>query len=105
MFELGAATTEAELVAPHRPNRATFISEWRRPWLAAQAPRSTVLQALIHEIRVDSRQAIHPVFPVPVGGSHQQDDAARALSRSVDLGSHNTNRLVVIDGPTFALAG
>jgi hypothetical protein len=41
---------------------------------------------LIHEIRVDSRQAIHPIFRVPVGGDHQQDDAVRAPSRSVGAG-------------------
>jgi len=45
-----------------------------------------LLQALIHEIRVDSRQAIHPVFRVPVGRDDQQEDAVRVPSRSVDLG-------------------
>jgi len=38
----------------------------------------SLLQALIHEIRVDSREAIHPVFPVPLGAVHRQDDAVRA---------------------------
>jgi site-specific DNA recombinase len=47
------------------------------------APVKSLLQALIHEIRVDSRQAIHPVFRVPLGGDHTGDDAVRAPSRSV----------------------
>ena len=38
----------------------------------------SLLQALIHEIRVNSREAIHPVSPVPLDGVHQQDDAVRA---------------------------
>src|ERR1019366_7899311 len=45
----------------------------------------SLLQALIPEVRVDSRQAIHPVFRIPVGGDHQQDDAVRAPSRSVEV--------------------
>jgi len=42
-----------------------------------------LLQALIHEIRVDSRDAIHPTFRVPLGGDQHPDDAVRAPSRSV----------------------
>jgi hypothetical protein len=39
----------------------------------------TLLQALTHEIRVESREVIHPVFHTPVGVGHQQDDAVRAI--------------------------
>ncbi len=46
-------------------------------------PVKALLQALIHEIRVDSRQAIHPTFRVPLGGDHHPEDAVRAPSRSV----------------------
>jgi len=42
-----------------------------------------LLQALVHEIRVDSRDAIYPTFRVPMGGDHQLDDAIRAPFRSV----------------------
>ena len=44
-----------------------------------------LLQALIHEIRVDSREAIHPIFRVPLGGDHPEDDAVRAPSRPVEV--------------------
>jgi hypothetical protein len=47
------------------------------------APVKVLLQALIHEIRVDSKEAIHPIFPVPVGVDLTEDDAIRAPSRSV----------------------
>ena len=40
----------------------------------------SLLQALIHEIRVDSRHAIHPVFRVPLARDPQPDDAVRAPS-------------------------
>jgi len=45
----------------------------------------SLLQSLIHEIRVDSREAIQPIFRCPVGGGHHQDDAVRAPSRSVEV--------------------
>jgi hypothetical protein len=47
------------------------------------APVKILLQALIHEIRVDSKEAIHPIFRVPVGVDLSGDDAVRAPSRSV----------------------
>ena len=47
------------------------------------APVKILLQSLIHEIRVDSRDAIHPIFRVPVSANLYRDDAVRAPSRSV----------------------
>jgi hypothetical protein len=44
----------------------------------------SLLQALIHEIRVDSRNAIQPVFRVPLAGNAMAGDTVRAPSRSVD---------------------
>ena len=43
------------------------------------------LQALIHEIRVDSRHAIQPVFRVPLAGDTMAGDAVRAPSGSVEV--------------------
>jgi len=43
-----------------------------------------LVQALVHEIRVEGRHAIQPVFRVPHGGG--DEDAVRALSRSVGAG-------------------
>jgi hypothetical protein len=40
---------------------------------------------------VDSKEAIHPIFRVPVGVDLTGDDAVRAPSRSVVLGCHYTN--------------
>ena len=48
-------------------------------------PVKALLQALIHEIRVDSREAIQPVFRVPVGLLGTEDGAVRAPSRSVEV--------------------
>ena len=45
----------------------------------------SLLQALIHEIRVDSRNAIQPVFRVPLTGDAMAGDAVRAPSRSVEV--------------------
>jgi site-specific DNA recombinase len=86
MFDLDSGTTEAELVAP----TTAELGDLRKRVEEAVADGSSalvksLLQALIHEIRVDSRQAIHPIFRVPVGGAHQQDDAVRAPSRSVEV--------------------
>jgi len=47
------------------------------------ASLKALLQALVHEIRVDSREAIHPTFRAPMGGDHHLDKAVRAPSRSV----------------------
>jgi len=75
---------EADLTAPS-PEELSALRDRVAEALASgdPAPVKTLLQALIHEIRVDSREAIHPVFHVPVGGDHQQDGAVRAPSRSV----------------------
>jgi hypothetical protein len=86
MFELDAEMTTADLVAP----TSAELNELRQRVEAAVAGGSSalvksLLQALIHEIRVDSRKAIHPVFRVPVGGGHHEDDAVRAPSRSVEV--------------------
>jgi hypothetical protein len=48
-----------------------------------RAPVKILVQSLIHEIRVDGREAIHPIFRVPVGVNLSGDDAVRAPSRSV----------------------
>jgi hypothetical protein len=55
--------------------------------LTAPTPKELagLLQALIHEIQVDSREAIQPIFRVPVSGSNHEDDAVRAPSRSVEV--------------------
>ena len=73
----------AELVAP----TSVELSEIRQRVEKSVAGGSSALvkvliQALIHEIRVDGRQAIHPVFRVPLGGNHLVDDAVRAPSGS-----------------------
>jgi hypothetical protein len=56
-----------------------------------RAPVKTLLQALIHEIRVDSREAIHPIFRVPVGGG---PPAERCGSRTVPFGGGERTRTV-----------
>jgi len=55
-----------------------------------------VLQALVAEVRVESRSSIRPVFRVPAGG-------VRILDRMVDLSSHNTNPPGVFDGAPYEL--
>ena len=41
----------------------------------SSATVKSLLRALIHETRVDRRQAIHPVFRVSFGGNHLVDNA------------------------------
>ena len=75
---------EADLTAPS-PEEPSALRDRVAEALASgdPAPVKTLLQALIHEIRVDSRQAFQPIFRVPLGGGHPGDDAVRAPSRSV----------------------
>jgi len=75
---------EAALTAPSKED----LSELRERVAEAVAEGSTapikvLLQALIHEIRVDSKEAIHPIFRVPVGVDISGDNTVRAPSRSV----------------------
>jgi hypothetical protein len=42
------------------------------------APIKVLLRALIHEIGVDSKEPIHPIFWVPVDVDISVDDAVRA---------------------------
>ncbi|MGO8872891.1 MAG: hypothetical protein ACLQPH_16095 [Acidimicrobiales bacterium] len=87
-LEMDAELTKAELVAP----TSVELSEIRQRLEESVAGGSSalvkvLLHAHIHEIRVDSRQAIHPVFRVPLGGNHLVDDAVRAPSGSVEVTS------------------
>ncbi|MHB1721227.1 MAG: recombinase family protein [Acidimicrobiales bacterium] len=68
-------------------------------------PVKALLQALIHEIRVDSRQAIHPTFRVPLGEDHHLDDAVRAPSRSVGRRHSYSNLDDIRQRLTAALSG
>jgi hypothetical protein len=62
--------------------------------------RKHLLQAVIAEIRVESREQITPVYRVPHA---QQVDTVRAPETLVGLTSHNANHGVLIDTPTIAL--
>ncbi len=75
---------DADLTAP-TPEELSVLRERVAEAVAqgSSGPVKALLQALIHEIRVDSRDAIHPTFRVPLGGDHHPDDAVRAPSRSV----------------------
>jgi hypothetical protein len=76
---------EADLTAPSPEELSALRDRVAEALVSGDpAPVKTLLQALIHEIRVDSRQAIHPIFRVPLGGDHPEDDAVRAPSRSVE---------------------
>jgi len=74
------------------PEQLAALREQIKQALAEGSPATvkTLLQALIHEIRVDSRQAIHPVFRVPLARDHQSDDAVRAPSGLVGAEGHDT---------------
>jgi site-specific DNA recombinase len=75
---------DSDLTAP-TPEDLRVLRERVAAAIAAggTAPVKVLLQALIHEVRVDSRDAIHPVFRVPMGGVHHEDGAVRAPSRLV----------------------
>src|SRR5664280_1470443 len=99
MFELDAGIAEAELVAPTSAELRQRVQQAVAGGSSALV--KSLLQALIREVRVDSREAIHPVFRVPVGGGHQQDDAVRAPSRSVEVSGLEppTSTLRIQTGP------
>jgi len=84
--DLADQMDEAELVAP-TPGELAALRARVAEAVANGSPATvkSLLHALVHEIRVDSREAIHPVFRVPLGGDHQPDDAVRAPSRSVEV--------------------
>ena len=77
---------EADLTA-HTPQELAVLRERVTEPVAEGSTASVkgLLQTLIHQIRVDSRDAIHPIFRVPVGGDHHENDADRAPSRSVEV--------------------
>jgi len=82
--QLADEMEEADLTAP-TPEELSALRQ-RVTEAVENGPSASVkalLQALVHEIRVDSRDAIHPTFRVPMGGDHQPDNAVRAPSRSV----------------------
>jgi hypothetical protein len=82
--ELDAEVSEANLAAPTQEELSALRE--RVTEAVAQGSSASIkvlLQALIHEIRVDGRDAIHPIFRVPLGVDHSGDDAVRAPSRSV----------------------
>jgi len=77
--DLDGQMDDSKLVAPTPGELAALRT--RVAGAGANGSPATVkslLHALVHEIRVDSREAIHPVFRVPLGGDHQADDAVRA---------------------------
>jgi hypothetical protein len=75
---------EAALTAPTSEELSTLREQVAEAIATGDpAPVKILLQALIHEIRVDSKEAIHPIFRVPVGVDLSADDAVRAPSRSV----------------------
>jgi hypothetical protein len=75
---------EADLTAPTK-EELSVLRERVAEAVAegSTAPIKVLLQALIHEIRVDSKEAIHPIFRVPIGANLHEDDAVRAPSQSV----------------------
>ncbi len=84
--QLADEMEEADLRPPTREELSALREQVAEA--VAKGSRGQVkalLQALIHEIRVDSRHAIHPTFRVPLGGDHHLDDAVRAPSRSVEV--------------------
>ena len=84
--EVADEMDEADLTAP-TPQELAVLRERVTEAVAKGSTASVkaLLQALIHEIRVDSRDGIHPMFRVPVGGAHHPDDAVRVPSRSVEV--------------------
>jgi len=82
--QLADEMEDADLTAP-TPEELSVLRERVAEAVAqgSSGPVKALLQALIHEIRVDSRGVIHPTFRVPLGGDHQLDGAVRAPSRSV----------------------
>ncbi|MHB1510390.1 MAG: recombinase family protein [Acidimicrobiales bacterium] len=87
--QLTGEMDDADLAAP-TPEELSVLRERVAEAVAegSPGPVKTLLHALIHEIRVDSRDAIHPTFRVPLGGDHHRDDAVRAPSRSVEVTLH-----------------
>jgi hypothetical protein len=62
--------------------------------------RKALLQALVHEIRVEGRDRVVPCFRVPGGA----DPKVRALARSVPPALHNANLSPVLSGDVIELA-
>lgn len=72
--ELTCASSEELATLRDRVNEA--VTE------GSPAVVKSLLQALIHEIRVESRHAIQRVFRVPLAGDSMAGEAVRAPSRS-----------------------
>ena len=62
--------------------------------------RKSLLQSLVHEIRVDGRDRVVPWFRVPGGA----EPKVRALGGWAHPASQNANLLPLIEGPAISLA-
>ncbi|MGH3666151.1 MAG: hypothetical protein ACRDU8_08725 [Egibacteraceae bacterium] len=62
--------------------------------------RKTLLQALVHEVRVEGRDRIEPVFRVSFT---RGEDAVRTLVGSVGPTEQHTNPNVLVEGATISL--
>lgn len=78
---------QAEIANPPSPAELQVLRDQIAEALSDGAPAvvKALLQALIHEIRVDSRNSIQPVFRVPLGTAIPGSNAVRAASRSVEV--------------------
>jgi site-specific DNA recombinase len=79
MADTSMAAPSADELTMLRQRVTEAVSE------GSPGPVKALLQHLIHEIRVDSRDAIHPIFRVPLGGDNPVGDAVRAPSPSVEV--------------------
>lgn len=66
--------------------------------------RKALLRRLVHEIRVEARDAIHPVFRVPDPDTTGTNPKVRTQHETVGLTEQRTNPSAVVSGLPIAVA-
>ena len=100
--ELVAAMEHASARAPDAGEIAAMRRHIEQALTEGAVPaRKALLQALVHEIRVEGRDRVVPWFRVPGGA----DPKVRALARSAPPALHNANLSTELRGDVLSLAG
>jgi hypothetical protein len=86
-----------------RPTWATSSRCSKRP-STRRAQRKALLRGLVVDIRVKSREAIHPTFRLPAGPGRVTDQRLRVRLRWLERGSCNANPPTTIAGAPIKLA-
>ena len=110
--ELSTTLEEEALQAPDPAGLSSLRGEVEAAMRSGSpAQVKALLQALVHEVRVEDASTVRPVFKIPAGTATTCSEAVRAPSRVVVLTCHSTrppstarsSAFAQVDGPVLQL--